>query len=71
MHQGAPADNDADDNSMSADNDAADTPIQRWQTPANDTDSETKHYGYPFKCYVPPLTAALDDDDSDDSGVIY
>jgi len=28
-------------------------------------------YGYPFKCYVPPLTAALDDDDSDDSGVIY
>ena len=27
MYQGAPADNDADDNSMSADNDADDTPM--------------------------------------------
>jgi len=51
MHQGAPADNDADDNSMSADNDAADTPIQRWQTPANDTDSETSE----SVCLFPPF----------------
>ena len=82
MYQGAPADNDADDtpmsadndtddNSMSADNDAADTPIQRRQTPANDTDSETKHYGYPLQMLRSPLTAAFDDDDSADSGVIY
>ena len=71
MHQGAPADNDADDNSMSADNDAADTPIQRWQTPANDTDSEAKHCGYPLQVLRFHITAAFDDDDSADSGAIY
>ena len=55
----------------SADNDAADTPIQRRQTPANDTDSETKHYGYPLQVLRFHITAAFDDDDSADSGVIY
>lgn len=82
MYQGAPADNDADDTPMSADNDADDTPIQRrqrcwwhpherWQTPTNDTDSRAKQYGYTPQMLRFPLTAAFDDDDSADSGVIY
>ena len=56
---------------MNADNDADDTPIQRRQTPANDTDSEAKQYGYTPQMLRSPLTVAFDDDDSADSGVIY
>ena len=56
---------------FSADNDTDDTPMNADKHPQMIRIQGPNNTDTPLKCYVSPLTAAFDDADSADSGVIY